>query len=506
MRPSWGRGIGRFGPSPRALLWLAPIVVAIAVSALSEHRLEDLMAGGVVVLLLVWAVRHPGASLSILAVLVAVQAVAFGFLYAAHVPVFILRAGGGLKDLLGISILLSAVGDMVRTGRRLGRLEKTALVYVGVVTCYLVLPPLFAPGSPHQWNVRLLAWRLDAGYPLLFIALRHAPITARSRAWFTGVVIAIGAAAAGFAVWQYVSPSGFYRFIVNTGKQVAYEQNVLHSSTTTIQSTLQYLTDTGSHLHLGSIFLSPFDMADYLVIVAALIVERLVRGDRHVALVLVFGGVVFALFASQVRADAVAALVVFLVALMPVAGRPVLARWRMVLALAIGAAIVVPALGGTRFAGGHNGGVSASGHVREFTSGFDQVLRQPLGLGLGNQPVTGNRFVAPGSGSFTSDNSYLQVGDELGVLALVPWLVFIFGSLVGLWNRAREPGNPYASAAAGAGLALIGVLVAGLFHHVFLNFSTAWTLWPLIGLALRPSEPVSAGREPTPVLAATTSL
>lgn len=492
--------------SPRALLWLAPFLVAIGVYGLSEHRLQDGIAAGVVLLLLVWAVRHPGASLSILAVLVAVQAVAFGFLYAAHVPVFILRAGGGLKDLLGISILLSAVGDMVRTGRRLGRLEKTALVYVGVVTAYLVLPALFAPGSPHQWNVRLLAWRLDAGYPLLFIALRNAPITARARTWFTGTIIAIGGVTAGFAVWQYLSPSGFYRFIVNTGKQVAYEQNVLHSSTATIQSTLQYLTSTGSHLHLGSIFLSPFDMADYLVIVAAVIVERLVRGDRRIALVALFAGVVFALFASQVRADAVAALVVFLVALMPAVGRPVLARWRMVLALAIGAAIVVPALGGTRFAGGHNGGVSASGHIREFTSGFDQVLRQPLGLGLGNQPVTGNRFIAPGAGSFTSDNSYLQVGDELGILAMLPWLVFVLGSLVALWRRARSPGNPYASTAASAGLALLGMLVAGLFHHVFLNFSTAWTLWPFIGLALHPADRDSAEREAVPALPATTRL
>lgn len=484
----------RLWRNPDVLVWLAPAIVAAGVYRLSQHRIEDVVAAGVVVLLVVWAVRHPGPTLCILAVLVAVQGALFGFLYAAHVPSYILRQGGGLKDLLGVSLLVSAVAHLITTGRRLGRLEKVALVYIGVVTAYLLLPALFAPGSPHQWNVRLLSWRLDAGYPLLFIALRRAPITARTTQWFLGIVVTIGVVASGFAVWQYASPSGFYHFIVNTGKQVAYERDILHSSPATIQSTLRYLTASGSHLHLGSVFLSPFDMADYLLIVSAILVERFVRGQRHLGLLLGFGLVIFALFASQVRANAVAALLMFLVALLPAAGRPVLARWRMVLALAIGAALVVPVLGGTRFTGGHNGGSSATGHVREFYSGLDQLTRQPLGLGLGNNPVTADRFSAPGQGAFVSDNGFLQVGDELGLLAMIPWLLFVFGALVSLRRRARAP----SVTAASAGLALFAVLVAALFHHVFLNFSTAWTLWALVGVGLNPlaekaSEAPSAG-------------
>ena len=485
--PSGSSAIGLRVP-PRVLVWLAPLVVAIGMVVLSQHRIEYLIAGAVGLLLFLWAVRHPGPSLSILAVVVALQGVGFGFLYAAHVPAFALRAGGSLKDLLGLALLGSAIVNIAATGRRLGRLEKWALVYVAVATCYLLLPSLFTPGSPHQWSVRLLAWRLDAGYPLLFIALRHAPISSRARKWFHGTVLTIGALAAAGAVWQWVSPSGFYRFIVNTGKQVAYQRNVLRSSWDAVDSTLQYLTVSGSHRHLGSIFLSPFDMADYLLIVAAVIVERFVRGDRRPGVIALFGLVIFALFASQVRADAVAALVIFLVALMPGMGRPVLARWGLVLVLAIGAALVVPALGGTHFSGGENSGSSTTGHVRELTYGFDQVIKTPLGLGLGDNPVTANRFIAPGSGSFTSDDSYLQVVDELGVAAMIPWLVFVFGALVALVRRARAP----SSAAASAALALIGVLVAGVFHHVFLNFSTAWTLWPLIGLALNPEGESSA--------------
>lgn len=481
---------------PNALLWVVPVVVAVGVAGLSQHRLEVLIAGGVAILLLVWGVRHPGPSLSILAVLASIQAFLFGLLYALHVPAFILRAGGGLKDLFGIALLIAAVAHMARTRRRLDWLERVALTYVGVVTLYLLLPALLAPGSPHQWNVRLIAWRLNAGYPLLFIAVRNAPITARAREWFTGTVVAVGGLAAGFAAWQYASPNGFYKFIVNTAKQVAYQTNVLHASPATIQNVLQYLKPGGSQLHLGSIFVSPFDLADYLIIVVAVIVERLVRGDRRPVVLAIFGLVVFALFASQVRADAVGALVVFLVALMPSAGRPVLARWRFVLALAIGAALVVPALGGTRFAGGHQGGVSTQAHVQEVTSGINALLKQPLGLGLGKNPVTNDRFLTPGTYGLTSDNSYLQVGDEVGVLAMVPWLIFVFGALLSVRRRARAP----SAVAAAAGLALLGILVTGFFHHVFLGFSTAWVLWALVGLGLSRAdrvEPAGAPAEPT---------
>ena len=476
------------------LLWLTPAAVAVAVAKLSEARLTQLIGAGVAALLLVWVVRHPGPALSILAVVVAVQAVGFGFLYALHVPSSVLRAGGGLKDLLGIGILVAAVWHMRRTHRRLDRLDAVALAYVGVATAYLLLPHLFVSGAAVRWNVRLLAWRLDAGYVLLFLAVRHAPISERATRRLLGVVLGLGAVIAGFAVYQYVSPHGFEHLIVNTGKQAAYEQNVLHDSPATVQGTLQYVTNTAGRVRVGSILLSPFDMADYLLVVAALILERLVRGARHWALFVLLGGVVFALFVSQVRADALGLLVVFALCLLPAARRPAPARWRMLLVLVIGAALVIPSLGGTRFAGGGTASTSTQGHVREFFSGVTDLSHQPLGLGLGYNPVTNNRFIAPGSGAFTSDNSVLQVGDEIGVLALAAWLPLVASALVALRRRGRAA-DPVAVI---AGLALLGILLTGLFHHVFLNFSTSWTLWAMVGLGLgsrrREHEATMSGR------------
>lgn len=508
MLPSTG-SVRRSGPGWTAWLpWLTPLAVALAVANLSEKRIEDAIAAGLGLLLLAWVYRHPGISLSLLAVLVAIQGVAFGFLYSLHVPVFALRAGGALKDLLGIGILLAAIVNLHRSrGRRLDAIDKLALAYVAVTAAYLLLPGLFAPMSPPKWSTRLLAWRLDDGYVLLFLALRHAPISRRARRWFVGVVLGLGAVIAGFAAYQYVSPGGFENLIVNTWRQAAYEQNVLHSSPATIASTLQYVTNTTSHVHIGSILLSPFDMADYLVIVAAILIERLVRGVRHWSLFVLLGGMVFALFVSEVRADAVALLVILVVAMLPAPGRTVVARWGLALIVLIGAALVIPALSGTRFVGGGTGSVSVHQHVRELSTGLNEFGQHPLGVGLGNNPVTSNRFINPGSGAFTSDNSILQVGDELGILALVFWLPFVIGSLLGLFRRARLPD----ASAAASGLALLGVLVAGMFHHVFLNFSTAWTLWALVGLGLSSSghltstkpirRDVAAKQVPTPVSA-----
>jgi hypothetical protein len=476
VRPFWRSGTGWTGLAP----WAAPLLVALAVAKLSDHRIEYVIAAGLGLLLVAWVYRHPGVALSALAVLVAVQGVLFGFLYSLHVPAFALRAGGGLKDLLALGILVSAVAGIKRSGRRLDAIDKLALAYVAVTTAYLLLPGLFAPLSPSRWSTRLVAWRLDDGYILLFFALRHAPISKRARRWFLRVVLGLGALIVAFAAYQYVSPHGFENLITNRWKQAAYEQNVLHSNPLTITSTLQYLISSSGRVHVGSILLSPFDMADYLVLVAAILVESLVRGARHWTLFVLLGGVVFALFVSQVRADAVALLVVVVFAMLPARGRTVESRWALVLIVLIGAALVVPSLGGTRFLGGGTGAASVHGHIRELSSGWNDLVNHPLGLGLGNNPVTSNRFLNPGSGAFISDNSYLQVGDELGVLALAAWLPLVIATLLALRRRARAPD----AFAAAAGLALLGVLVAGFFHHVFLNFSTAWTVWPLAGLGL----------------------
>jgi hypothetical protein len=98
----------------------------------------------------------------------------------------------------------------------------------------------------------------------------------------------------------------------------------------------------------------------------------------------------------------------------------------------------------------------------------------------------GDRFLlgTKNQGSFTIDNAVLQVGDELGVQALMPWLVL----MILVWRALGKAAKRADAFAGGIRLAFLAVFIAGMYHHVFLSFPVAWLLWAAIGLALTPGE------------------
>jgi O-antigen ligase len=158
-------------------------------------------------------------------------------------------------------------------------------------------------------------------------------------------------------------------------------------------------------------------------------------------------------------------------------------RLRLVGVLVLAAVLIVPFLGGTRFVGAQGGNASANKHISDFESSISLIETNPLGLGLGSVPSIVNRFDVRGffiGGEDVSQNLVIQVGYELGVPALVPWLMFMALVLMDLRRRAKR-GDPFALAMA---FALLGIIVAGLFHHVFVQFPVPWTLWAGAGLAL----------------------
>ena len=233
-------------------------------------------------------------------------------------------------------------------------------------------------------------------------------------------------------------------------------------------------------------------MADFLLIGFALAIERIAREGRPWWGYLLCAGVVAALFASRVRADALAALVLTVFALAPAPQRPAAARLRLLAAVCVAAVIVVPSLGGTRFTNSQGGAASNRAHAGEVTAGINQLVANPLGLGIANVAGIGDRFVLPSTsqGGFTVDNSILQVGDELGIQALVPWLLMIVFTWLAL-SRVAEDGDAFAG---GVRLAFVGLLVAGMYHHAFLNFSVSWVLWAAVGLDLKATNGATPGR------------
>lgn len=482
-------------------LWLVPLAVLYATTtwpmSVTTKATGAVMALGV----FAWAVRRPGHALVALVVFLPLQAVGFGFLLALHVPRQVLRYGGGLKELLGASILVAAVHALhvgrARDGRthQLDAIDKALLAYVAVVSVYLVVPHLFTTFyvSPSL-SVRLLSWRADCGYVLLFFAVRHAPIPDTARRRFVKVLLAMAGVALAGALYQWLYPQSWSHLILNTGRQGDYEATVLGNSATTVTRNLGYLTNLNP-LRVGSIFLSPFDMADFLLIPLAIFVERIVRNRGGWSSYVWCAVILVALYASRVRADAVGAVVIALLALIPAATRPVRARLRLLGAVLIAAAVIGPALVGTRFVNAEGGAQSNQVHVSELSGGVNTLVHHPLGLGIGDVAGVGDRFVLqqPGQaqGSFTVDNSVLQVGDELGVQALLPWLALLILVWLALGRAARKP-DPFAG---GVRLAFLAVLVAGMYHQVFLTYPVPWILWAAVGLAL-PSTGGGRGRTP----------
>jgi hypothetical protein len=465
-------------------IWLAPVATAVVVGLLPQKDMEYVIAGAIGLPLLAWVSARPDRAVVALAVFLPLETIGFGFLLGLHVPAGILRPASAFKELMGIALLLAAVREIRARQIRLDFVDLSALAYLGVVTVYLVLPHLLS-SLQDTFSVRLLAWRADCGYVLLFFAVRHAPISLEGLRRYWKAVVGLGVLAVLAGLFQAAAPSTWSHLLLHQGKALQFDTEVLHDPLATANSALAYLENLHP-LRVSSILESPFDLSDYLLIVLAVVLARITRADRSRWMFALLGGVLAVLFFTRVRADALAALVMIAVAVVPAPRKPTEARVRLVGAVLLGLIIIGPALAGTRFVGAQGGSASDSGHFREVSAGINVLVANPLGVGLGSNAATANRFLLSSSnlGATTSDNAVTQVGDELGFEGLVPWLAFVVSVLVVLRRRAAD-GDALVAA---GGFALVGVLIAGQYHQVFLNYDVTWTLWAAAGLAVSTAE------------------
>jgi O-antigen ligase len=109
------------------------------------------------------------------------------------------------------------------------------------------------------------------------------------------------------------------------------------------------------------------------------------------------------------------------------------------------------------------------------------LINHPVGLGLGANTGTGTRFNT--SNQITSENSYLETGNELGIAAM---LLFICMLLTLLWQLRRRAarGDPAGRFAGGLWLGGWGLAIGGLFLQVWYELAVALVFWTLAGAAL----------------------
>jgi hypothetical protein len=180
----------------------------------------------------------------------------------------------------------------------------------------------------------------------------------------------------------------------------------------------------------------------------------------------------------------VAALLTFV----PGPGRPTTQRARLAFILAAALIIAAPLAGAanltTRSQGALSGtDPSTAAHSTSLGDAITSLGKHPLGQGLGTGPAVGAaRFQVQ---QVVAENAYLQVGNEMGVITMVVFVILLIAVLRRL--RARNDLVPHDVLRGAAWQAGVALAIGGLFLHVWVNIPVAWIWWGAAGLALNAS-------------------
>lgn len=475
---------------------LAVLVVTVVGGLAAAAKVLELLVG----LLLVGVLaRRPDRALLLLVAYVPLQQVLLALLLSAGAPVAMVKALGLVKEAVVAALVVAAVQH--RDRRRLDLLDVLGLAYLGLVTAYL-LAPLAVPGVfvNLPFSVRGLAWRADALFVVAFLAARRVPLPPRFLRTAGVVVTGVGLIAAACALVEFLAPDLWSTFLIKVAHIRLYRALVFNDVRPPTDELTHILVAGRDVVRVGSVALSPLVLGFLLLLPLAFCLER-VQGSRGRAVHLAAAGLVgMALIATLTRSALLGALLLTAVTLRLGVTRLRPGRVQLGVALALAAVLVSPLAGSSavveRATSTFSGDESAQGHRTSSLAAVGDIVRRPLGRGLGTAPGIGDRFDV--SGRLTSENAYLQVGAELGVATMVVFVLLLLALLRALWRQAkRDPaGDTGASVllAAGSGLAL-----GGMFLHVWLDLATALTFWSLAGAALagaRTAAPPSGAAQP----------
>jgi hypothetical protein len=487
--------------SAEALPWLLGVAVIGAIYG-PEHdvlsartAITALLGLGVVVL----AAKRPDRSLILLVLLLPFSDFILSELYRLGAPESIVRHASAWKETLAVGIVLAGARAYVAEGRRADVLDRLAVAFVALIALYLVAQKVIVPGTPTSVGTRVLAFRQDAGFVLVLLGARHAPLPDGFLNRLARAVIVSAVVVAGACVFETIDSAAWNRFVVNTIRYTAYETNVLNSPPVNPSNIGDYaVIGSATIIRPGSVFLSPLTCGFYLVLGFALTLEQGIERRAGVLrlfwLLLIGAGIVL----TETRSAILAALIVALVAFQPSAGRR--RHWRTQLtlfALALALA-VVPALTSTSLLKRIGGpGVSSdnAGHLSGLSSGLATVEAHPLGLGLGTSAGIGQRASASGSAAVIPENDYLEVGIEAGALSMLAFVALTVVLVLKLRRAARTSAEPVVSAVWAAAL---GLAVAAFFLQAWVDFSVAWPVWGLCGAALGATRAPRVAQRPDP--------
>ena len=487
------RGAGATGLLPRRRrdrarserwAWSVPPITALLVlMAAPFGLLEYLLGMALAAPMVAAAVKRPGGALVVLTVVLPLQKYLIAAVYRLGVPVPAVRGLGWLKEALVLGIVVAGLAAARRAGRRPDVLDRVCLLWLGGLTLYLLFPQILsAAGAPTSLNIRVQGFRANAMFVLLLIGVRHAPLAAGTVRAFRKAIVGVATVIALFGIYQFVDPTGWIRFTYNVIRVPSYQLEVLGRSPVDVYDQFLWMFEVPPRV--GSVLISPFEFVDFLLIGLAVALAGIVRGGRALGPAVALGAMGFAIVSSRTRSTLLALALVCLMLLWPGEGRVPAIRVRIATVLVLGVLVVAPFQIGTRITGAEGGSVSSAAHVDEFTTGLEHLIDEPMGKGLGTAPGVGTRFDI--ESTFVSDNAYLQVGNEIGIVMMAIFVAL----LVILLHRLRRvpPASHLAPLAQALFVSGLGLCFVGMVHHVWLSLPVAWLFFAGAGLALHRDE------------------
>ena len=481
-----------------AAWWLAAIAVIWVVLLSPRHvvSVSTAIAGLLGLGVVIAAARRPDRSLLILIVLLPFQSFILAKLWAMGMPGSLVRHLSAWKEGLAIGIVLAGFRHFLATGRRADTVDRLALGFVALAAVYLVAGSAIVPSAPSSMSVRLLAFRQDAGFVLVLLGARHAPLPPDFLPRAGRAAIAVATVVGAVCIFETLDASGWNHFVVSTIKYTRYEVGILHAKIPNYDDIRIYGTIGGGQIvRAGSVFVSALTCGFYLVLGFALALERTVRERTSPAILVALPVIGAGLLLTQTRSAILAGVIVAILAFVPAAGRRRSWRTQLGLLMAILAIVAIPAVISTgltkRLSGALNHTDSSSlAHVSAFWDGLHAMQRQPLGYGLGTSAGTGQRFQTAGSSVVVPENDYLQVGIELGVIGTLVFVALTVAVVVHLRRAARSyPSGPLVATMAAAA----GLMVAAWFLQTWIDFSVSWTMWGMAGASLGAARAQLAG-------------
>lgn len=224
----------------------------------------------------------------------------------------------------------------------------------------------------------------------------------------------------------------------------------------------------------------------YLIIPISFLTVLIVRGKRNWQQAMLLLGALITLYFSFSR-SAWLGTAISVSLILALSLRSALTKKRVLVVAAVGVVL----LGGLMFSFQHNTRVenilfhtqtnsavkntSDQGHATALKNGISDLLHQPLGQGPGS---AGPASVYNNHPARIAENYYIQIGQELGWIGLIIFVLINLETGYMLWLRRAD------SLALILFASLIGISLINLLSHAWTDDTLAYIWWGLAGIAM----------------------